>query len=457
MKTSKKIFLILLISLLNIQLTAQNSKLLIKVGKECKKEVRIFSRAENIEQLLSSGTNVEFEFTVDNNEPKQLFVAGCILNMKMAPNDQVTLSVSGENGESISLSGGKFEALNKYQLFKSKFMKGSWSKTQSLTDSSVFKTQMDQLIKSSVQLLEELVENGDVEKQWAEEEKLRNKYYVLNRQVSYPFMNAAYSYKKKPDAIPSFTKAVVSKEVLNNPEVAIYGQNLIQSILYNYGKLFNDKYPGTPNPSAIGNLKMMQKLVTNKEVKSLVSQILLARQLGEYSDANIKPIMDYFIENCLDEKVKKEMLAKVEEVSLLGPGKPAPEIELIDMEGKIHYLSDYKGNNVYIDVWATYCGKCIAEMPHLNKIEEDYKGKNWVFLMVSLDTDKTKWLKKAKELGNLEHQFIVDKGHKSQFNKDYRIGYAPRYIIIDKKGKLVNFNAPFPSDPKTRRIMNSLQ
>ncbi len=428
----------------------------IDVSDDCSKDIKLISQVNTANISISPGGQHIFNYTTDSIQEINYFLNGYRLNLKIKGGDNVNISLEGKNGSNIVLKGGKFDAQNKYNIFKAQTFRNSWSKDESLMDSLTFKNQMDEVIKRTDFHLEDLLKNKVVDQEWIDEERMLSKYWVYNRLVSYPFMNAAYSYKDAPDEIPSFTNSIVNKEVLNKDEIATYGQSLLGVILYNYGKLHKANYSEIPNPSSIGNLEMVKKIIYNPKVKSIAAQYLLQMQLNEYSDANIQPILDYFNKNCLDNNVKTELLAKVEEISLLGPGKPAPEIELIDMDGRIHSLTDYKGKKIYIDVWATYCGKCIAEMPAVHELEKDYKNKNWIFLMVSLDTDNEKWQAKAKELGHLDRQFIVKDGHKSQFNKDYRIGYAPRYIIIDSKGKLVNFNAPFPSDKKTRRIMDKV-
>ena len=110
-------------------------------------------------------------------------------------------------------------------------------------------------------------------------------------------------------------------------------------------------------------------------------------------------------------------------------------------------LEDFKGKYVYIDVWATWCGPCRAEIPFLKKIEEKYHGKNISFVSISVDVQKDleKWkaLIKDKELGGV--QLFADNNWNSQFIKDYGINSIPRFILIDPTGKIVNADAARPS------------
>lgn len=76
-------------------------------------------------------------------------------------------------------------------------------------------------------------------------------------------------------------------------------------------------------------------------------------------------------------------------------GKPSPDFDYENHKGGKTKLSELKGKYVYIDLWATWCAPCRAEIPFLKKIEEKYHGKNIEFVSVSIDVakDYEKWKK----------------------------------------------------------------
>jgi thiol-disulfide isomerase/thioredoxin len=106
-------------------------------------------------------------------------------------------------------------------------------------------------------------------------------------------------------------------------------------------------------------------------------------------------------------------------------------------------LESLKGKYVYIDVWATWCGPCLQEVPFLQKVEEQYQGKNIEFVSISVDNikDREKWsnLVNKKQLGGI--QLLADKEFNSEFIKQYSILQIPRFILIDPNGNIVNSNA----------------
>jgi thiol-disulfide isomerase/thioredoxin len=121
-------------------------------------------------------------------------------------------------------------------------------------------------------------------------------------------------------------------------------------------------------------------------------------------------------------------------------------------------LESMKGKYVYIDVWATWCGPCRAEIPYLKKAEEKYHGKNIEFVSISVDTDKDheKWktFVTEKALGGI--QLFADKNWNSDFIKAFGINSIPRFILIDPNGVVVDADAKRPSNPKLIEQLDGL-
>lgn len=116
-------------------------------------------------------------------------------------------------------------------------------------------------------------------------------------------------------------------------------------------------------------------------------------------------------------------------------------------------LSSFMGRMVYVDVWATWCGPCKAEIPSLQTLEHDYSGKDVVFLSVSVDRVKEDWLEmvEEKELGGV--QLWADGW--SQITKDYAIFSIPRFMLFSADGKVISNDAPRPSNPEIRVLFDA--
>ncbi len=137
-------------------------------------------------------------------------------------------------------------------------------------------------------------------------------------------------------------------------------------------------------------------------------------------------------------------------------GQPAFDFAGKDIHGKEHKLSDYKGNLVYVDIWATWCGPCRAQIPALKDLEKRYHGKSITFLSISLDEqkDRKKWGDFVKEKGLEGVQLIADKAFDSSVVKAYGIKGIPRFMLFDKKGNIITIHAPRPSDKKIEGLLN---
>ena len=92
----------------------------------------------------------------------------------------------------------------------------------------------------------------------------------------------------------------------------------------------------------------------------------------------------------------------------------------------------------------------------MKKIMRKFRKKNIVFVMLSQDYSREDWLRAIKEeqLGGVH--LIVDRKDISFYVK-YRIEQIPRYILIDKEGKIVNADLPLPSDPEMAKILKRLE
>jgi thiol-disulfide isomerase/thioredoxin len=139
-------------------------------------------------------------------------------------------------------------------------------------------------------------------------------------------------------------------------------------------------------------------------------------------------------------------------------GNPSPTFNFENHKGGYTSLENLKGKYVYIDVWATWCGPCLREIPSLKEVEKEYHNNNIEFVSISIDEpkdyDKWKEMVSAKELGGI--QLMADNNWNSKFVKDYAILGIPRFILIDPQGNIVSADAPRPSDPELRKLIDGL-
>jgi thiol-disulfide isomerase/thioredoxin len=131
-----------------------------------------------------------------------------------------------------------------------------------------------------------------------------------------------------------------------------------------------------------------------------------------------------------------------ESMSKFSIGASAPNFELKDSNGKVFHLSDFKNKIIFIDVWASWCGPCVANIPKWNDLVEKYSGNNdFQFISVSIDDNVSVWAKGVEKFKPKGLELIADVGgFKSIFAKSFEINVIPEYISIDKKGNILSFS-----------------
>lgn len=195
--------------------------------------------------------------------------------------------------------------------------------------------------------------------------------------------------------------------------------------------------------------EMLVSEITDKDLKA--KYILSTAEQGGVQN------LVSFLENNRTYMITEQQKAKIKVLEARAkaqvPGGDWIDFAYPDIDGKVRKLSDNLGKVVLIDVWATWCKPCLAEQPALEKLEKDFEGKNVVFISLSIDTDKAKWTEmvKSKNLSGL-HLFSNNQGPIVQ---DYQLVGVPRFILFDKNGKTVSFDAPRPSDPKLKELITS--
>ncbi|MDQ8005176.1 MAG: TlpA disulfide reductase family protein [Pedobacter sp.] len=177
------------------------------------------------------------------------------------------------------------------------------------------------------------------------------------------------------------------------------------------------------------NLAMYKNYADYKAIANQYGNFLLTKAQKEKDNALITPLLTY------------------------KAGTDGLQFTYPDKEGKQVSFASLKGKVVLVDVWATWCGPCKAEFPHLKQLEKDVEGKPIQIVSISTDSekDKEKWLKMIKDEGLGGMQLYA--GADNEFSKYYKVNTIPRFLVFDKNGKIVSIDAPRPSDPKLKELL----
>mgnify|MGYP000051432104 FL=1 len=158
-----------------------------------------------------------------------------------------------------------------------------------------------------------------------------------------------------------------------------------------------------------------------------------------------------------DPKRMEEFKQRIAYAKKTTKGGELVDLELNDTEGNLCHLVDVVPKNnkyVLVDFWASWCGICIAAMPEIKKLTEEYKSKFEV-IAVSIDTKEDAWRKAMEKHPEPWPQYLTTKkGYQDLFEK-YQVGIGvPYYIILTPDGKVLNS----PSNPEAvREILEKYQ
>jgi thiol-disulfide isomerase/thioredoxin len=228
-----------------------------------------------------------------------------------------------------------------------------------------------------------------------------------------------FAYTKKLDAL--------------NDSVSVKRPDyLLKTINKLYSGKVRDFYLHRSVNSGIGRAASIEQLNTAK--KDL--QPLLA--------AMKNPGLKLDLANNFVEKEKQLMQIQI--------GKPAPAFTLPSDEGKLYRLEDFKGKVIYMDLWASWCGPCRAEIPNFKKLYTRYKDNRQVaFMGIAVFDGERDW---RKALGVEQPDWLQLYDKDGIVARSYVANAIPKYILIGKDGKVINFNAPGPGSADIEKMIN---
>lgn len=233
-----------------------------------------------------------------------------------------------------------------------------------------------------------------------------------------------------------------SRQVYNNP----WGQRTLSGLIS-----LNLRQGGFKYLPGLDGLKTNLNFVTNDTIKGdiVLDHATRFKNYGDY-----KSLMDAYGNYVITKSQKKRALDIVTPLLTLKKGEDALAFSYPDKDGKNVSLASLKGKVVLVDVWATWCGPCKVEIPHLKKLEEEMKGKDVAIISLSTDavSDKVKWLKMIKDesLGGIQ---LFAGGPGNEFSQYYKVNTIPRFLVFDKNGKIVTVDSPRPSNPALKSLL----
>ncbi len=293
--------------------------------------------------------------------------------------------------------------------------------------------------------LKSLADAPNLPKEYIETEKKAATYDYLYSLFMYPEYYSYLSKNKEYKPSEKITKPLEKIEYNNAKDyenISMY-RRLVMSHFDN--KFYEEK---ADKKAVIKEIKNLGIPAFEKDfAKGLVEELGIAD-----TDLNDKVALIKSLTS--DKKVLKSLNDFLKDAATLAQGKASPLFTYKSINGKEVKLENLKGKLVYIDVWATWCGPCKGELPHLKKLEKTYHRKPIHFVSISVDKNKAAWEKMVKDKKLEGIQLHAGDAWDSEFIKSYKINGIPRFILLDKKGNIISADAPRPSSSKIKSLLN---
>ena len=192
------------------------------------------------------------------------------------------------------------------------------------------------------------------------------------------------------------------------------------------------------------------KLMTDAQAKetelikanpdSYVSTFVIVSGMGQMEYEQLKERY-----NLLGEKAKasaqgKAIAAQIAKLESTAIGQIAPNFTITTPEGESISLYDIKGKVKLIDFWASWCGPCRGENPHVVEIYKEYHPKGLEIFGVSLDNNKEAWVKAIADDGLVWKHGSDLKGWQSAPAQLYSVSGIPHTVLLDENNKIIAKN-----------------
>ncbi len=427
-------------------------------------QVRLSNGDDKFEATLTEG---KFTLEIDIDEPGFYnFGHGSeTSSMYIEPGDEISLTLDpNEFDESLSYSGKGSEENNylaaRY-LLKEKEMDGFADMTKS--DEATFIAKMDSIkTKMNDHFQNYVAEHTNMNGQFIDTEQTNLLYEWANNRDNYERYHRYYAKDKDFEVSEQYNDYLKELDLDKGDLLSSKAyKNFIGSYYDSKARVAMKADEALEGDKKMGWLKAQMatfdETVSNKQLKEFLTYSALKDHISFTGIEGVEPLLANFKETTTDKKQSDELQEMYDKWAVLAKGNVAPGFAYDDIEGKQVALENFKGKNVYIDVWATWCGPCKKEIPHLEELQEEYKGnENIVFASVSIDEDKAAWEKMVKEKEMMGVQLIGDKAWDSSICKDYLIRGIPRFILVDKDGKILDSRAPRPSSDEIKDVLKEI-
>ena len=419
-----------------------------------------------VEALLDSTGYFAVEFNLENPGFYSFRHGGENSTMYLYPGYEINITLeTGEFDETLTYEGPGSE-YNNYlaglYLLDEDLAKENPYQERYLADAPTFAAKAAYDTSQKIKYAKQIGQKMKLDQEFVEEQCMGFRYEEYIALADYP-MGAAYyqeidiedievpeGYLTIGDELPMDNEAMLEHQTYLR-----YVKSRLRTATKDEIAVMEEAGENVSNELLAHSLKMklVDKILTTEKVKNHFLQAAMMDAVTQSGTQDLTELVAEFKTLCSNQECITAVEEEVASWGHLWEGKPAPGFEYASIDGDQVSLASLNGTAVYIDVWATWCGPCRREIPHLKDLEHDMHGQNVAFVSVSVDEDKEAWkaMVADKELGGI--QLFGDAAWESSICENYKIMGIPRFILIGPDGNIISADAPRPSSGEEIREM----
>ncbi|MEC5146810.1 TlpA disulfide reductase family protein [Chitinophaga sp. 212800010-3] len=286
-------------------------------------------------------------------------------------------------------------------------------------------------------------------------------YRLLTAYIQYEFISRRlipmYYPGFDPSALPTWyiDSIYQYKQSFNDP-------SLLALSSFQRALVYNSQFTGYDDTQKKSTLPKQFSAARRYTSSQQIADFVLYQTMNSYrnkADKRYPLYIDSFLQQCPDTLYRHIITANYK--FLASEKTASTSQQLFTTQQKIIGLdSVIKGQQkiVYIDCWASWCAPCKRELAYSAALQQEFKGTGVAFLFLSLDSDAVAWSRAMSDYSFMTalNSFLITNNYQSPFARKYRIQGIPRYLIFGSDGRLIDENAPRPSDPKLKELLRKL-
>ena len=182
---------------------------------------------------------------------------------------------------------------------------------------------------------------------------------------------------------------------------------------------------------------LSDNLEDQKSRSEVLLELLRWRSAQEEKQSEAVELARELVEMDADEFYVNQGLGYLHDFESLNVGQKAPSFELQTIDGDYISLSSLEGQYVIIEFWATWCGPCIPEIPHLKSLYETYQNDGFTVVGISLDRDIETLTDFIEEREMEWPQIYIEDGWEGEVPRLFNVSGIPRMYLLDPEGKII--------------------